>query len=188
MKKLFHRRKHNELDSSLSQSSPYSPQSDAGVRTSRYDTTSVGGVPQTGEYPIKGNDTPNVLKKKPSRRSSIRSWRSSSGSQQPAIFNRSPTPDHYASRNMPPSSSNSNTLGSEPYAPQPAAQKRWSRTELPQEFSNINLANDGQSNDLPFLTSLVLTLNSPILDHNDYHHHQWTSHHHTYFACQAWWT
>ena len=143
MKKLFHRKKHNELDSSPSQSSPYSAKSDPGLRTSLYDTTPAGGLPHTGEYPIKGNDTANVLKKKPSRRSSIRSWRSSSGGQQPAHYNRSPTPDQYVGRGMPSSPSNNNMMSSEPYAPQPAGQKRWSRTQLPQDFSNMNLGNEG---------------------------------------------
>lgn len=149
MKKLFHRKKHDDVSSSPSPSSPYADRSASGLPTSPYDSIAAGGLPQTGDYPIKGNDTANVLKKKPSRRSSFRSWRSSSGSQQPALSNRSPTPDQYASPVKLGSSPSNNMMAAESYAPQPGGQNRGSRTQLPQEFSNMSLGHDGQSPPAP---------------------------------------
>ena len=145
MKKLFHRKKRDEPGSSPA-SSPYS-RGDLGLQTSLYDTTSTSGLPQSGDYPLRGNDTPNVLRKKPSsRRSSIRSWRSSS-SQQPAPYQRSPTPDRYGSPELTSPPSNRGMMGgSEAYAPQPAGSRRWSRSQLPQDFSNMSLGNNGTSN------------------------------------------
>lgn len=144
MKKLFHRKKHDDPSSSPSQPSPYSDRNGSRLSTSPYDAIPAGGLPQTGDYPIKGNDTANVLKKKPSRRSSFRSWRSSSGSQQPPLYNRSPTPDQYAGQTRSGSSPNSNMMVAEPYAPQPGGQNRWSRSQLPQDLSRMDLGNDGQ--------------------------------------------
>ena len=103
-----------------------------------------------GEYPIKGIDSANVLRKKPSRRSSIRSWRSSSGSQQ-AVPYRSPTPNQYGGRGTAGSPPNNNSMASESYAPeQPRGQKRWSRSQLPLDLSALNLGNEGSTNDRTF--------------------------------------
>lgn len=143
MRKLFHRKKHDDASSSPNHSSPHSDGNASRLPTSPYHTLPAGGRPHTGDYPIKGNDTANVLKKKPSRRSSVRSWRSSSGSQQPAFTNTSPPPDQYgpAASASPPKS---NVMAAEPYAPQPGGQNRWSRTQLPQEFARLDLGNEGQ--------------------------------------------
>ncbi len=144
MKKLFHRKKRSDPDASPSQSSPYSGRSEPGLRTSLYDTTTASGLPQTGDYPIRGNDTPNVLRKKPpSRRSSIRSWRSTS-SQQPVPYNRSATPDQYAGTQLSTQPSKRDMGPPESYAPQPVGQRRWSRSQLPHDFSNLNLGNEGR--------------------------------------------
>ena len=144
MKKLFSRKKRGDPNPSPTHaSSPYSGRNESGLRTSFYDTTTASGEPQTGDYPIRGNDTPNVLRKKPpSRRSSIRSWRSTT-SNQPISYNRAPTPDQYGGRPGSSAYANGDMIGSESYAPQPVGQRRWSRTQLPQEFSNMSLSNEG---------------------------------------------
>lgn len=180
MKKLFHRKKHDDVGSSPSQTSPYSNGNGSRISTSLYDSTPAGGLPQTGDYPIKGNDTANVLKKKSSRRSSIRSWRSSSGSQKPALYNRSPTPDQYGAQGMSSSPPNSNMMVAEPYAPQPGGQNRWSRTQLPQDFSRMNLGNEGESqNALSYSNGILISLisRSSHFDHYNHHYYSWANHH-----------
>ena len=70
IKKLFHRKK----DSSAEPHLQHTQKSDAArsspaLRTSLYDTVPTGGPPQTGSYPIKGDNTSvTVQKRKSSQR------------------------------------------------------------------------------------------------------------------------
>ncbi|KAI4277846.1 MAG: hypothetical protein LQ337_001482 [Flavoplaca oasis] len=70
MKKLFHR-KSKSTPSSPEQTPPRSrPAEDANgnptFRTSRYESTSPAGMPQTGQYPLKGNNSAVALQGRPS--------------------------------------------------------------------------------------------------------------------------
>ena len=61
MKKLFHRKK-NSAPSSPEQRPSASRQTqnvnaDSGLRTSRYESTAPAGLPQTGQFPLKGNSS-----------------------------------------------------------------------------------------------------------------------------------
>ena len=70
MKKLFHR-KNKSTPSSPEQTPPRSRpggdlNGDPNFRTSRYESTSAAGTPQTGQYPLKGNNSATALQGRPS--------------------------------------------------------------------------------------------------------------------------
>ena len=70
LKKLFHRKKDDSSEQSLDQSRrSAAATSSPTLQTSLYDTAPAGGAPQTGSYPIKGNNNSGVL---PKRKSSLR--------------------------------------------------------------------------------------------------------------------
>lgn len=67
IKKIFHRKKDHQSAQSLQQSqSSAAATSTPALRTSPYDSTSAGGLPQTGAYPIKGNNSSSALRKRKS--------------------------------------------------------------------------------------------------------------------------
>ena len=144
MKKLFHRSKDSDAEQSP-QRSPKplrSDRSDPALRSSLYESTTPGELPQTGEYPIKGNDSSVVLQQ--GRKSSIsRSRRNSAAS--PAY--RSPTPNQYEAVKHPPHMTSSPDVAgrSEPHQQSPAmpmnSQEERRRRNLPQEFSSLDLGN-----------------------------------------------
>lgn len=139
MKKMFHRKKDDEVEKSTVGSRPsHSARGDPAMRTSLYEDTMAGTVPQTGDYPVKGNDSSVVLQQQ-GRKSSLRSLRSrrNSGSQHQA-----PSPTQYENprktpRMTPPPSSNSIGPGShDPYERDAG---------LTQSFSGLNFGS-GQGN------------------------------------------
>ena len=91
VKRMFHRRK-DDPNSPSHDRVPNTARSEPALRTSLYETAVSGGLPQTGEYPMKGNDSSVVLQQQ-GRKSSMRSQRSL-GSR----HNRSPTPEQHSSQ------------------------------------------------------------------------------------------
>lgn len=77
MKRLFHRKRDDEESVARASQSPYSNKNDPAMHASSYDSTAPAGLPQTGDYPIKGNDMTAASGKQPKRKTSVRSWRSS---------------------------------------------------------------------------------------------------------------
>lgn len=153
MKRIFHRKKDGDA-SPTGQRDSYSSSSETALRTSRYDTTVAGGRPQTGDYPIRGNDESLALTQQ-GRKSSVRSRRSS-GSQN-RLSRRSVTPDRYAiQRNFeasppPPRDIANPDVRASKYSRSPPSgrtqddnQKRWSHSQLPQDFSGMSLGSDGR--------------------------------------------
>ncbi|KAL8853519.1 MAG: hypothetical protein Q9221_001678 [Calogaya cf. arnoldii] len=85
MKKLFHR-KNKSTPSSPEQTPPRSRpggdlNGDPNFRTSRYESTSAAGTPQTGQYPLKGNNSATALQ---GRRSETYSRGKASGGVEPS--------------------------------------------------------------------------------------------------------
>ena len=97
MKKMFHRKKDDDLEEPQPRArAPTKAASNPAMRTSLYDSTTAGHMPQSGDYPIKGNDSSTVLQN--GRKSSIRSLRSrrsSSRGSQPNNPSQSPIPNSY---------------------------------------------------------------------------------------------
>ena len=148
MKRLFHRKRDDDA-SSTDQRDAYPSGSDPALRTSLYDTTLAGGQPQTGDYPLRGNEDSVVLTHQ-GRKSSIRSRRSSSS--QNHLPRRSVTPDlHAAQRNLGASPPPPRDLINPEFSRSPPAgrtpdsnQKRWSHTHLPQDFSNMTIGRESK--------------------------------------------
>ncbi|KAL9124795.1 MAG: hypothetical protein Q9217_005914 [Psora testacea] len=163
VKRMLHRRKDDEYTSPSHVRAPTNARSVPALRTSLYDVTEPGGLPQTGDYPIKGNDS-SVILQQHGRKSSLRSRRSS-GSQ----HNISPTPDRYASQANPvmgapaPHDIVNPDLQASGQQRRPASgsgqngQKRWSRGQLPQDFSNLNLGNTGDTTITQTVTTTVVS-------------------------------
>ena len=151
VRRLFHRRKDDDTSPSLD-NEPRSSGGQPALHTSQYDSTVAGGVPQTGDYPIKGNDS-SVALMQTGRKSSVRSRRSSASGR--GLFRRSTTPDQAAGRNSygttqsPPNDAvNSNTHPSNSQSSPVSGyghnkQKRWSRTQLPEDLSKMNISDTG---------------------------------------------
>ena len=135
MKKLFHRKKDEEIDNHQGQShQTYKDRSEPALRTSLYDSTVPGTTPQTGEYAIRGNDSSVVLQ--PSRKHSNHSNRSrrSSGGHENVPY-RLPSPRDR--EELGPYDSHQRA------SPPPAAeQRRWSRSGLPHDFSELKLCDE----------------------------------------------
>lgn len=69
IKRLFHRKKDTSSETPLHQSQrSNAAQSSPALRTSLYDSVPAGGPPQTGSYPIKGENTAVALQKRNSIR------------------------------------------------------------------------------------------------------------------------
>ena len=144
VKKMFHRKK-DENTQQPRERTPNPTASESALRASLYESTTSGGLPQTGDYPIKGNDSSVMLQQ--GRRSSVRS----SGSHHNAPY-QSTTPTQYDAarktpRLTPPPDLNATDPAYNPYQQIPAMpmgaheerRKRWSRTALSQDFSGLNL-------------------------------------------------
>lgn len=144
IKKIFHRNKDDGPEETAQRTrAPASASSDPAIRTSLYESTAAGGLPQTGDYPIKGNDSTVLLQaaRKTSTRS-MRSRRSSSRDSHSVATRRTPGMS-------PPPLNNTNNLGSydahgqyqdgpSPVSGQDNQRKRLSRSSLPQEFGRLN--------------------------------------------------
>ena len=140
VKKLFHRKDHDGEEPNQQTRRPANGRSEPAIRTSLYDSTTSGGLPQTGDYPIKGNDSSVILQS--GRKSSVRSRRSSSRGSQ---YDSSRRAAHMSS---PPSNTydSSSYDTHDPYQDtssilqgQDDRQKGLSRSALPQEFAGMNL-------------------------------------------------
>ena len=142
MKKLFHRRRDSE-ESPQRTRARISDWSDPGLPSSRYESTERGELPQTGDYPVKGNDNSVILQQ--GRKSSVsRSRRNSSTSHN--VPYRSTTPNQYETvKHIPPITSSAVVAGSnDPYQQSPAmpmAGPDGPRRDLPQDFSGLKLGN-----------------------------------------------
>ena len=143
MKKLFHRSKDSDAEQTPQRSqAPRSDRNDPALRSSRYESTKPGELPQTGDYPVKGNDSSVVLQQ--GRKSSTSRSRRNSGTSHAY---RSPTPNQYeAAKNPPHMTSSLDVAGrSEPHQQSPAmpmnSQEERRRRNLPQEFSSLDLGN-----------------------------------------------
>ena len=65
IKKLFHRKKDASSEEPLQRTQmSNAARSSPALRTSLYDTVPAGGTPQTGPYPIKGDNSSAVLQKR----------------------------------------------------------------------------------------------------------------------------
>lgn len=145
MKRIFHRKK-EEDNSTFYNRTSNAAASDPTLRTSLYDSAVSGGLPQTGEYPIKGND--NLQQQ--GRKSSLRSRRSIGSHHY-----RSPSPDQTESQGTramaaPPPSDIVNPdlqASRKQRSPIPTSaqneQKRRSRGHLSDDFSTLSLGNSG---------------------------------------------
>ncbi|KAL8953375.1 MAG: hypothetical protein Q9222_000752 [Ikaeria aurantiellina] len=151
MKKLFHRKKAS-APSSPEQTPPRnrhpdSVNTDPNLRTSRYETTSSAGLPQTGQYPLKGNNSSVALQ---GRRSDTYSRGQPGGEVEPSPRPSTSNP-YYGSLPTPrvTSASNEHMSSGYPFAEQPPStghvsnyqhmQERPSGSLPIQDFSNLNL-------------------------------------------------
>jgi len=150
VKTLFHRKKGEGVEEPPQRTrAPATARADPAFRTSLYESATAGGLPQTGDYPMKGNHSPVILQAG-SRRSLSR------GSQHNAPY-QAPTPkqNDVARRtpHMSPSPSNSNNPASyDPYDPhqdtsppmsgQDDRRNRAPRSALPQAFAGLNLGDE----------------------------------------------
>lgn len=165
VKKLFHRGKEDDGEQPPAPThtrNPNSTRSDPALRTSLYESTMPGDLPQTGDYPVKGNDSSVALQH--GRKSSSRSRRNSSSHHN--MPHSSTTPNHYeTSRNTrrmtPPPMVNSLEAGSySPYLHAPAMPMGGNddkRRDLPQDFSGLSLGNAAGEQDHECLCSGVKT-------------------------------
>ena len=149
MKRMLHRRKDNQGISSFNERVPNTARSEPALRMSLYDTTASGGSPQTGEYPIRGNDR--------SATSPQQSHRPSQPTRQNSTnhYERSPTPDQYRSQSnqlrgaSPPTDPVNPDFRTSHQFRDPTAEyghnerKRLSQGQLAQDFSNLHLGRTG---------------------------------------------
>ena len=153
VKRIFHRKKTGDK-SPAHESEHQSSGSQPALHTSLYNTTVAGGAPQTGEYPIRGHDSSVALAQQ-GRKSSVRSRRSSASGRE--MFRRSITPDHFDGRNRygttqsRPSDTVSSNIHASDYQSSPKSgpghkkEKRWSRTQLPEDFERMNISHTSDS-------------------------------------------
>ena len=142
MKKLFHRRRDSE-ESPQRTRVTMSDRSDPGLPASRYESTEPGELPQTGDYPVKGNDNSVILQQ--GRESSVSRSRRNSGNPHNVPY-QSTTPNQYeAVKHTPPITSSPMVAGSNnSYQQSPAmpmAGPEGRRRNLPQDFSGLKLGN-----------------------------------------------
>ena len=143
MKKIFHRRKDSDAEESPQRIRAMSDRSDSGLSSSRYESTKPGELPQTGDYPVKGNDNSVILQQ--GRRSSISRSRRNSGTSHNMPY-RSTTPNQYEAVKhalpitSPPIVAESNN----PYQQSPAmptAGREERRRNFPQDIPGMNMGN-----------------------------------------------
>ena len=151
MKKLFHRKK-TSTPSSPDQTPPRTRTAgdlngDPALRTSRYESTSSAALPQTGQYPLKGNNSAVAL---PGRRSETYSRGHSAGRVEPSPRPSTSTP-YYGSLPAPrvtsasydhqPSSHRLADRQSESDLANRSQRRQSARYSIPpvEDFSNLNL-------------------------------------------------
>lgn len=149
MKKLFHRKKDSNAEQPSQRTrAPSTDRSDPALRTSLYELTQPGELPQTGDYPVKGNDSSVILQQ--GRKSSLSRSRRNSGTPHNTPHNlpyRSITPNQYdASKHAPHMTPLPIVAGSnDPYQQSPAmpmgGREERRRRDLPQDLSGLNLSN-----------------------------------------------
>lgn len=146
MKKLFHRKKE---DSDAEQPfertrPPNTDKRDPALRTSLYDSTKPGELPQTGEYPVKGNDSSVILQQ--GRKSSVSRSRRNSDTYHNVPY-RSTTPNQYETSKRaphmtpPPIEPGSNDPYQQSSTMPMGDQGDRSRRDLQQDFSGLNMGN-----------------------------------------------
>ena len=145
MKKLFHRKKDSDAEQAVERTpAPSTGRSDPALRSSLYESTKPGELPQTGDYPVRGNDSSLILQQ--GRKSSVSRSRRNSGSHHNVPY-RSTTPNQYeaskrASHMTPPPVG---PVSNNPYQQSPAmpmgGQEERRRRDLPQDLSGLNLGN-----------------------------------------------
>lgn len=151
MKKLFHRKKDSDAEQPSQPTrtrAPNTDRTDPALRTSLYQSAKPGDPPQTGDYPVKGNDSSLILQQ--GRKSSVSRSRRNSGTSHNVPY-RSATPNQYeASKRAPPMTPPPAGAGfNDPYQQTPArhmgGQGERRRRDLPQDLSGLNLGNvEGQ--------------------------------------------
>ena len=141
MKKMFHRKKNDDAEEpQVRTRAPNNARTDPAIRTSLYEDTSPAAPPQTGDIPLRGNDSSVILQQ--GRKPSVKSSRSrhNSGGHDNLPY-RVPTP-----RRTPPPTSNAVAGAYDPYQQVPAlptrGQNETSRSALPQDFSGLNLGGE----------------------------------------------
>ncbi|KAL8709948.1 MAG: hypothetical protein Q9220_005398 [cf. Caloplaca sp. 1 TL-2023] len=154
MKKLFHRKKAS-APSSPEQTPPRKRQpesvnTDPNLRTSRYETTSSAGMPQTGQYPMKGNNSSVALQ---GRRSDTYSRGQSGGGVEPSPRPSSSNP-YYGSLPTPRVTSASYD---QPNSGYPFTEQLPSTNNV----GNYQHRQEGPSGGLPIQDFSNLNLNSP---------------------------
>ena len=144
MKKLFHRNKDSDTEQPP-QRSPASNlgRSDPALRTSLYESTEPGDPPQSGIYPVKGNDSSVILQQ--GRKSSISRSRRNSATPHNVPY-RSITPNQTEAIKRAPHMAPPMTGGgpNDHYQQSPAMpigdREERRRRDLPQDLSGLNLA------------------------------------------------
>ena len=141
MKKLFHRNKDSDAEQPPQRTqAPRSDRSDPALRSSRYESTEPGELPQTGDYPVKGNDSSVVLQQ--GRKSSISRSRRNSGTShahQSTTQNQYEAAKHTSHMTPPPNvAGRSETQQQSPPMPMNSQEDRR-RRNLPQDFSSLDL-------------------------------------------------
>ena len=141
MRNMFHRKKSDDAEEpQVRTRTPYNARTDPAIRTLLYEDTSPAAPPQTGDSPLRGNDSSVILQqgRKPSVKSS-RSRRSSDGHDNVSCRVTAP-------RRTPPPTSNAVAGAFDPCQQVPALPKRGqnetSRSALPQDFSGLNLGGE----------------------------------------------
>lgn len=153
MKKLFLRKKDEETEVLPQRTrGPPTARSNPAIRTSLYESTAPARLPQTGDYPIKGNDSSVILQA--GRKSSVRSRRSLSRGSQNNTPYQAPTPNQNdvarKTPRMSPSPSNVKNSGpyhtydpyqdtSSPMSGHDDRRLRSSGRPFDQEFAGLNL-------------------------------------------------
>lgn len=145
MKKLFHRKKDSNAEQPAERTRvPNTDRSDPALRTSLYESTKPGELPQTGDYPVKGNDSSVILQQ--GRKSSVSRSRRNSGTHQNVPY-RATTPNQYeASKRAPhmtppPIGAGSNGAYQQSPSLPMGDQEERRRRDLPQDLSGLNLGN-----------------------------------------------
>ena len=145
MKKLFHRKKDSDAEQPAEHTrAPNTDNRDPALRTSLYQSTKPGELPQTGDYPVKGNDSSVILQQ--GRKSSVSRSRRNSGTHH-YVPNRSTTPNQYeASKRAfhmtpPPIGAGSNDPYQQSSTMPMGGQEDRRRRDLPQDFSSLNMGN-----------------------------------------------
>ena len=141
MKKMLHRKKHDDAEEPQPRTrAPVNNRTDPAVRSSLYEDASPAAPPQTGETPIRGNDSSVVLQQ--GRKSSVKS------SRNPQNSNGHDTLPYQApaSRGTQPPAATVVPGAYDSYQQVPAlptgGQNETSRSALHQDFEGLNLGGE----------------------------------------------